>query len=167
MDLKDPTKSSFIMAHKTENSAQIDALNDLLTRNYDAEKGYKEAAENVNSTSLKQTFSELSQQRYNFGHELKNELSKLGGTPEKGSSVAAGAHRTWMDLRAALASNEESAVLDECIRGEEKATDTYRDTLNDIAFSTDTRMVVNRQYETIQRTLADLKRLKETYKTTS
>ena len=151
----------------TENKAQIDALNDLLTRNYDAEKGYKEAAENVDSTSLKQTFSELSQQRYNFGHEIKNELSKLGGKPDKGSSTASKAHRTWIDLRSAIASNEESAVLDECIRGEKKFVDTYRDTLNDTAFSTDTRMVINRQYETVQRALADLKRLKKTYKTTS
>lgn len=155
------------MAHSNDRSAQIDALNDLLTRNYDAEKGYKEAAENVESPSLQQTFRELSQQRYNFGHELKQELTKLGGEPEKGSSIAAGLHRAWMDLRSALASNEESNILDECIRGEEAAVKTYESTLNDTAFSTETRMIVNRQYETIQRSLQDMRRLKNTYKTTN
>ncbi len=153
------------MNHSTDKSAQIDALNDLLERIYDGERGYKEAADNVESTSLKQTFRELSQQRYNFGHELKQEITRMGGDPEKGSSVTSAIHRTWMDLKSAISSNEESNVLAECIRGDEAALERYENTLNDTAFSTDTRMVVNRQMETIQRTLQDLRRLQSTYGT--
>ena len=46
-------------------------LNELLEKNYDAEKGYKKAAENVENTKLKQFFNEQAQKRYDFGHEIK------------------------------------------------------------------------------------------------
>ena len=39
-------------------------LNDLLEKNYDAEKGYKFAAEKVKNTKLKSFFSERAQERY-------------------------------------------------------------------------------------------------------
>lgn len=49
-------------------------LNDLLEKNYDAEKGYKKAAEKVENTELQQFFNEQAQKRYDFGHELKTEI---------------------------------------------------------------------------------------------
>ena len=39
-----------------ENDKVVSVLNDLLTKNYDAEKGYKEAAEKIEHTSLRAYF---------------------------------------------------------------------------------------------------------------
>lgn len=147
----------------TNKDAQVSALNKLITTLYDGEYGYKEAAENVESVSLQQTFSNIAQQRYNFGHEIKPEIARLGGEVDKGSSVAAGVHRTWMDLKSALATNEESAILAECIRGEKSAIDTYEDVLENNAFSTEARMVIDRQLESIRRNLTEMKRLQKAY----
>lgn len=147
----------------TNKDAQVDALNKLITTLYDGEYGYKEAASNVESVSLKQTFTNISQQRYNFGHEIKPEIARLGGDVDKGSSVTAGLHRTWMDLKSALATNEETAILAECIRGEQAAIDTYEEVLKDTAFTTEARMVIDRQLESIRRNLTEMKRLEEAY----
>ncbi|MEH6408308.1 MAG: PA2169 family four-helix-bundle protein, partial [Leeuwenhoekiella sp.] len=65
-----------------------DKLNELLEKNYDAEAGYKNAAEKVHSTSLKGYFTSRAQDRYNFGHELKEEIRSFGKDPKKGTSVA-------------------------------------------------------------------------------
>lgn len=148
---------------KTNKDAQISGLNKLITTLYDGEYGYQEAASNVESISLKQTFTNIAQQRYNFGHEIKPQIAKLGGEVDKGSSVAAGLHRTWMDLKSAIAANEEAAILAECIRGEQAALETYEEVLNATAFSTETRMIIDRQLESIQRNLTEMKRLETAY----
>ncbi|MGA8853430.1 MAG: PA2169 family four-helix-bundle protein, partial [Christiangramia sp.] len=62
-------------------------LNELLEKNYDAEKGYKLAAEKVKNQQLKSFFSKRAQERYDFGHELKSEIKNFGEDPDKGTSV--------------------------------------------------------------------------------
>lgn len=123
------------------NDKQIKVLNDLVAKCYDAEKGFKEAAEDVKSTNLKQMFTEYSTQRYNFGHELKSLIKSLGGEVDKGDTIAAKIHRTWMELKSAIASNEEKNILEEVIRGEEHALEHYQEALDEldagsIAFNT-------------------------------
>ena len=57
-------------------------LNELLEKNYDAEAGYKKAAENAKSKSLSLFFNRKSEERRAFGHEIKNELLKFDQKPE-------------------------------------------------------------------------------------
>ena len=91
-------------------------LNELLEKNYDAEKGYKLAAEKVNNQRLKSFFSARAQERYDFGHELKSEISNFGEAPDKGTSIAGDLHRGWMNLKASLSGDKDEAVLEEAIR---------------------------------------------------
>ncbi|THH42039.1 ferritin-like domain-containing protein [Neolewinella litorea] len=148
----------------TISNKQTKGLNRLITTLYDGENGYKEAAEEVDSVSLATKFRELSQQRYNFGHEIKPFITKLGGKVDKGGSTGAALHRAWIDIKSALATQDEAAVLQECIRGDESAIETYRDVLTDTSYSSDVRQVITRQLETFERTVAELKQLKQTYK---
>jgi uncharacterized protein (TIGR02284 family) len=106
-------------------------LNTLLENNYDAEKGYKYAAENAQNLQLKAFFSERAKERYDFGHELKTEIRDFGENPEKGSSFAGDAHRTWMNLKTSLSSNKDEAALEEAVRGEQTAAYEYEDVLKD------------------------------------
>lgn len=138
----------------------IDALNDLITTNYDAERGYKESAEDVKDARLKSWFREYAQQRYDFGHELKAEISQLGGTPDKGTSLAADAHRMWIDIKSAVSGNNEKAVIDEVIRGENTAVEQYDEVLQHDALTASARTVVQRQRSQIQAALGKLQELK-------
>ncbi len=106
-------------------------LNELLTRTYDAEKGYKEGAEKVENPTIKKFFEERAQERYNFGHELKTEIKAFGQEPDKGGSLKGTLHRNWMDLKSFFNSNDEEAMLNEVERGEKEAIETYSDILND------------------------------------
>ncbi len=98
-------------------------LNELLEKNYDAEKGYKKAAEKVENTKLKQFFNEQAQKCYDFGHQLKTEIKNYGETPEKGGSATGTLHRTWMDIETAFSSNNEETILGEVQKGEKAAID--------------------------------------------
>ncbi len=62
-------------------------LNSLLEKNYDSEKGYQMAAENVKNPQLKEFFNQRAKERYDFGHELKSEIKSFGQEPDKGTSL--------------------------------------------------------------------------------
>ncbi len=102
----------------------IQELNTLLTRAHDAEHGYLEAADKVENEALASLFRHISQNRKAYGKTIKREIARLGGEPDKGTSLQADIHRTWMDIRASFAKGEE-ALLKECLRGEKTTLKNY------------------------------------------
>lgn len=134
-------------------------LNSLLEKNYDAEKGYKLAAEKVNDQRLKNFFSERAQERYDFGHELKSEIRNFGESPDKGSSLAGDAHRSWMNLKASLSSDKDESVLEEAVRGEKAAVDEYEDVLKEKDLPASTGNILMKQKNSIVASLNEVKTL--------
>ncbi|MDC6403754.1 MULTISPECIES: ferritin-like domain-containing protein [Maribacter] len=106
-------------------------LNDLLTKTYDAEKGYKLAQDKVDNPTVKKFLADKVQQRYNFGHELKREIQTYGELPDKGGSTKGDLHRTWMNLSASLSSNSTERILEEVERGEKASLEEYNEILKD------------------------------------
>lgn len=135
---------------ENRNKEIVGVLNELLERNYDAEKGYKKAAEDIDNSLLKDFFRDYSGQRYNFGHELKDEINTLGGEPQKGSDVKADLHRAWIDVKSIVTGKDTEAVIKECIRGEKKALEDYEDALRRSDIPATSREVIQRQHDQIQ-----------------
>ncbi len=146
-----------------ETNEMVEKFNELLEKNYDAEKGFKNAADDVKNERLKAFFKESAQQRYDFGHELKAEIKNLGGTPDKGSSTKADAHRVWMDLKAALSSDNEEAVLEEAVRGEKAAVEDYNKVIKGSEFPPSTANLLIKQRNAIERTLKNVKDLEDAF----
>ena len=72
-------------------------------------------------------FGEYSLQRAKFAGELQNEAINLGEhDPENTSSTAGALHRTWINLRSAITSHDDHAILAECERGEDSAVNEYK-----------------------------------------
>ena len=132
-------------------------LNELLEKNYDAEKGYKKAAEIVENTKLKQFFETQAQNRYDFGHELKTEIRNYGETPDKGTSATGDMHRTWMSIKSTFTSNDEEAILDEVQKGEESALEEYNEIINDTTLPPTTQKILTNQRNSIQDALRSAK----------
>lgn len=145
-----------------KNKKPVEVLNELLERNYDAEKGYKKAAEDIENSTLKEFFRDYSGQRYNFGHEIKEEIRKLGGEPEKGSGVRSNLHRTWIDVKSLLTGKDTEAVVKECIRGEKTALEDYEEALQRNDLPATAREVVQRQHDKIQNAVNRLNQIENT-----
>jgi uncharacterized protein (TIGR02284 family) len=144
-------------------SELIEGLNGLLTKNYDAEAGYKEAAENTGSPILTNFFKEKAAQRYQFGHEIKLEIKSLGGKPDKGTSLIGDAHRTWINFKSALAFNTEEAILEECERGEKASVEEYDNFLTKHDMPASTRNIVLNQRNKINQSLRRVEVLENHY----
>ena len=136
-------------------------LNDLLEKNYDAEEGYKKAAENAKHGALKTYFSNKAQERYDFGHQIKTELKNFGKEPDKGGSVAGAAHRTWMEVKSWFSADDDEAMLEEAIRGEKASVDEYNEVLQETALPGSTKQLLETQKNTIEHSLINIKRMED------
>ncbi|MBL3655662.1 ferritin-like domain-containing protein [Fulvivirga sediminis] len=144
----------------------IDKLNHLIKRNYDAEYGYKYATENVDNGELKTMFKAYTEQRYQFGHDLKGEIENLGGeVTKKGTSVAGDIHRKWMDLKAAVTSNESESMLEECRKGEMVSWEDYNQALSLEDLPASTYMLLKDHKAKIDECLYQIMELKDKYVT--
>jgi uncharacterized protein (TIGR02284 family) len=111
------------------NDAVIDKLNDLIQVCKDGEAGFKDAAEGVEHDDLKTLFMSFSQQRGEFTGILQELVRSLGGDPEKEGTFSAALRRGWMDIKLAVVSNDELAILNECERSEDHAKAAYAEAL--------------------------------------
>jgi uncharacterized protein (TIGR02284 family) len=136
-------------------------LNTLLEKTYDAEKGYKTAAENTDHPLLKPYFLRRSKERYNFGHDIKAEILKYGETPEKGGSITGSAHRAWMDTKALFSADNAESMLEESIRGEKTAVEEYENVLEDSALPLSTATMLSNQMKSIKADLHGIKILED------
>lgn len=100
-------------------------LNELLVKNYDAEKGYLNAMSNVEDKNLKIFFKRRASERSQFAKELRTEILRYGEVPEDSGTFKGVVHRNWMSLKSKLSSNNEEEILEEAIRGEEKSLEEY------------------------------------------
>ncbi|APG65306.1 hypothetical protein LPB136_08060 [Tenacibaculum todarodis] len=132
-------------------------LNELLEKNYDAEKGYLNSADNVDSASLKIFFKKRASERSQFAKELRTEILSYGQIPEDNGSIKGAIHRNWMSLKSLFSGNNEEAILEEAIRGEKASLNEYNEILKEQAFVPSTRKMLENQKQQIQSAINTLK----------
>jgi uncharacterized protein (TIGR02284 family) len=138
----------------------IDALNSILTRNYDAEKGYIESSRGSKNVAFREWMQEMADKRKEFGMSLKAEIMSLGGKPDTRSSILAGMHRYWIDFKTDYINDEVEAIIEEIQFGEERAIEDYNKVLKETSMLVTTRTLLTKQLNQIKDDLKSLKKLK-------
>ncbi len=128
----------------------ISTVNNLIETLKDGQEGFRQAADAVKDPNLKSLFGGYSQQRSRFANELQNQARSFGESePEKSSSAAGAMHRTWINLKSAITSGDDHAILAECERGEDSAVNEYKKAIED-DLSSPLRAIVSRQYSEVK-----------------
>ena len=147
-----------------QNKEAISAINNLIETLKDGERGFKEAAGAVKDPQLKSLFQEYSQQRHRFATELQSQAHSLGEfKPEESSSTAGAMHRAWINLKSAVTSGDDKAILSECERGEDSAVHEFEEAMHD-GLTSPLRDVVSRQYSEIKSAHDRVKHLRDAAK---
>ena len=155
-----PARSSKL-AMKTIAQKSLQVLNNLIEVCKDGQQGFQTAALDAKDGQLGLALRQYAAQRTTFIRELQDRVRALGGDPERHGSVSGSLHRGWIDLKAAIASNEPHAVLAECERGEDSAVKNYREALADSALAPDTRALIQRQATGVQSAHDHVKQLRD------
>ena len=129
----------------------ITILNDLIETLKDGQEGFRAAAADIDSSELKTLFGEYSLQRSKFAGELQALAHSLGEKePATTGTVAASLHRGWINLKAALTSKDEHAILAECERGEDSAVAEYGRAIKAGSLPSDVRATIQTQSVAVQ-----------------
>jgi uncharacterized protein (TIGR02284 family) len=144
------------------NKNVISVLHDLVEICKDGENGYRTAAEGVENDELRDLFNLFSRQRKELISELKKHIRRLGDEPEEKGSVLGALHRGWINIKSAVTSQDEVAIISECERGEDVAIETYEKAL-EINLPTDIRGLVQSQHAKIKETHDRIRELEEAH----
>lgn len=142
------------------NDEVISTLNGLIQTCKDGEEGYRQAADGVTAANLKTLFMDLSHQRLRFATEIQNLVRSCGGEPESEGSFTGALHRGWMEIKAAVAGNDEKAILSECERGEDSARKNYQ-TAFEKALPSEINEVLRTQFASIRAAHDQIKALRD------
>lgn len=147
----------------------ISTINSLIETLKDGQEGFRQASQAVKDSELKSLFNEFSLQRSKFAGELQSQAIQLGeSNPEDSSSTAGAMHRTWINLKSAITSQDDHAILAECERGEDSALSEYKKAMEDESkLSSPIRETVSRQYTEVKAAHDQVKALRDASKNPS
>jgi uncharacterized protein (TIGR02284 family) len=139
----------------------VNNLQELLEKNYDAEKGFTKAMKDAKNENLKKFLQHQAAQRSRFATELDHEIRGLNETPKESGSFTGDLHRTWIDIKTAVAGNTDESVLEECIRGEKASWNEYEAKMKEQNFPPNISSVLQKQASEIHQTLNRIKTLED------
>ncbi len=150
---------------RSYNMSNASTLNDVIETLKDGQEGFRLAAADVNSPELKSLFSEYSLQRSGFAGELQTLAREVGEKdPADSGSVAGALHRGWINIKAALVSKDEHAILSECERGEDVAVAAYRKALEEPDLSQNVASVLQKQFAEVKAAHDNVRNLRDASK---
>lgn len=134
-------------------------LNALIEKNKDAEKGFIKAAENAKAKSLVVWFTNSAIERKKFNQDLKLEISSFEQDSNINGSLTGDIHRTWMELKTLLATDNDKAMLQEVIKGEKAALKEYNNIFNEVNLPSTTKTMLTSQWTKIKNNVTILSTL--------
>lgn len=142
-----------------DNDTVVSVLNDLIDTCNDGIKGFRSAADAIKNPEAKALFTSRIPNIERGETELKEEVRRLGGDPDKSGTAGGAVHRGWINLKAAVTGKNDDAIINEAERGEEHAAKVYEDALGkDLPASV--RAMVERQYQGVVQNLDRVRSLK-------
>ena len=118
-----PNQKLIAMENNNEIISDLKGLVNIIN---DGKEGYESAAEATDNPQLKALFTKYSAQRAGYAQELKNHIATHGGdSANEDGGILGALHRTWIDVKQALSSKEDTAILEAVTTGEKAAIEKF------------------------------------------
>jgi uncharacterized protein (TIGR02284 family) len=128
----------------------IDILNNLIALTLDSAHGYEDASGDTKNPHFKTLFGKRAIERKQVTAELQTEVRRLlGGKPASSGTVAGKAHRTFMNLKAAVTGSDEG-VVKSVEAGEDHIKKEYEEALVDRELSAPVRDLLQRAFVSVK-----------------
>ncbi|SEA46871.1 ferritin-like domain-containing protein [Pedobacter hartonius] len=142
------------------NKEIISDLKELLSIVNDGKEGYESSAEASEKIELQGVFLKYAAQRALYAEELRAHIATHGGDADNESGGVLGAlHRTWIDIKQALSSKEDVAILEAIVTGEKAAIDKYDEYISDYADHADHIDLLKKQRDGVLEALKEIESL--------
>jgi uncharacterized protein (TIGR02284 family) len=136
-------------------------LQDLVETCRDGQDGYRDAAEHVTESNLRNFFNDKSLERAGFAGDLEQEILRLGEKdPDRSGSATAAIHRAWIDFKVTLGGGE-PAILESVESGEDQAMKSYESVLQSSELPEYLASTVRKQLVSIEATRDHVRSLRD------
>ena len=143
------------------NDEIVSVLNDLIVISRDGAEGFRTCAEDASEPALKLYFEDRAQSCENALRRLSTEVRRHECDPATAGTVKGLLHRAFIDLKAAITSRDNLAVLEECERGEDAALVAYQKALRE-DLPGDLRALLEKEYEGAKQNHDRVRQLRDT-----
>ena len=137
------------------------ALQNLIIRLQDSEKGYMEIYNGTNNVIIKQWMKKYGTERHGFHKDLEIESKKLGGNPEVKTSILGDIHRMFIDFKLHSIDSSIESIINEIERGGNKLIEEYDNAINVCSSNDELIKLMEAQKWKIQNELKSLTLLRD------
>ncbi len=134
----------------TDTSHDIRTLNGLIATTIDSVDGYTEAAKDSDNPHFAMKFTARAEERRRAAGTMQAEVTRLGGNPEDDGTILAGAHRVFLDLKAAVTGHDDKAIVNEVERGEDHIKAKFEDAMKDANLAPATKSVIGAVWASVK-----------------
>ncbi|MBA3668228.1 MAG: PA2169 family four-helix-bundle protein [Sphingomonas sp.] len=134
----------------TDTSHDIRTLNGLIATTIDSVDGYRTSAEAVDSSRFADQFKARADERSSVAESLRAEVSRLGGNAEDDGTLLAAGHRAFVNLKGAVTSRDDQAIVNEVERGEDHIKAKFESALEDRDLSSETRSAIELAFTSVK-----------------
>ncbi len=134
----------------SETSHDISTLNSLIATTIDSAHGYAEAAKDSDNGRFAPLFNSRAAERRDIVLRLQEEVRTLGGHVEDDGTVLAGAHRLFLNLKAAVTGHDDKAIINEVEAGEDHIKAKFEDAIADRDISPAVRDLIETSYVSVK-----------------
>jgi uncharacterized protein (TIGR02284 family) len=131
-------------------NSDITEINDLLAVTADSITGYTEAKDKVSASHFTPAFNERILERQSILTALEGEVRRLGGKPEQGGTMLAGASRMVANLTSAVLGRDDKSIIDQIERGEDHIMAKFKTAMNNPDLSSQATQVIRECFVTIK-----------------
>ena len=132
-----------------DNARTIKLLQELVDTCRDGQSGYRDAADHVTDSHLREFFNEQSLARAGFAGDLEQEMIRLGkADPDTSGSAGAGIRHAWIDFKSELGGGD-ATILASVESGEGSAQAAFEKALQEPNLRDDLATLIRRQLTSI------------------
>lgn len=138
----------------------VEALQELLQKNYQAEKDFLYAMEHADEVVLKDFCKKGSLRHNHYAttiDKLLHELNEHPGNPQDHLGLG----HAWTNFKSSIGKHRDEVLLEECRDGEKKALKEYQKKLKDHRFATHIEEELQKQSQEIEKVLSDVKDMED------
>lgn len=145
----------------TDTSHDIRTLNGLIATTLDSADGYEAAAKDSADGRFTSRFLARAAERRQVVSDLQAEVARQGGNPEDDGTVLAGAHRVFLDLKAAVTGKDDKAIVNEVERGEDHIKAKFESAMQDNELSAATNAAIGSAWTSVKSGHDEMRDLKQ------
>ena len=134
----------------TDTSHDIRTLNGLIATTIDSVDGYRTSAQDVENSRFAELFTARASERSSVAEQLRAEVKRLGGNPEDDGTILGAGHRAFVNLKSAVTSRDDQAIVNEVERGEDHIKAKYEEALKDDNLSPQSRSLVETAFGSVK-----------------